>query len=85
MFFNFLVGPDIAVLFSMIASVLVTGAFHEDGFADVCDGFGGGWTKENLDDYEDSAIGAYGAIGLICIAIEISRIDSITVPRILLL
>jgi adenosylcobinamide-GDP ribazoletransferase len=24
----------------MIASVLVTGAFHEDGFADVCDGFG---------------------------------------------
>jgi cobalamin synthase len=40
-------------------------SFHEDGFADVCDGFGGGWTKENLDDYEDSAIGAYGAIGLI--------------------
>jgi adenosylcobinamide-GDP ribazoletransferase len=40
MFFNFLVGADIAVLFSMIASVLVTGAFHEDGFADVCDGFG---------------------------------------------
>jgi adenosylcobinamide-GDP ribazoletransferase len=34
----------------MIASVLVTGAFHEDGFADVCDGFGGGWTKEKIDD-----------------------------------
>ena len=64
--FNFLVGPDIAVLFSMIASVLVTGAFHEDGFADVCDGFGGGWTKEKiLMIMKDSAIGAYGAIGLI--------------------
>jgi cobalamin synthase len=24
------------------------GAFHEDGFADVCDGFGGGWTKEKI-------------------------------------
>src|SRR6476660_1907869 len=44
--FNYLIGPEIAVLLSMIASILVTGAFHEDGFADVCDGFGGGWTKE---------------------------------------
>ena len=64
--FKYLVGPEIAVLFSMIASVLVTGAFHEDGFADVCDGFGGGWTKEKiLTIMKDSAIGAYGAIGLI--------------------
>jgi adenosylcobinamide-GDP ribazoletransferase len=40
-------------------------AFHEDGFADVCDGFGGGWTKEKiLMIMKDSAIG-YGAIGLI--------------------
>ena len=64
--FNYLVAPEIAVLFSMIASVLVTGAFHEDGFADVCDGFGGGWTKEKiLTIMKDSAIGAYGAIGLV--------------------
>jgi len=63
--FNFLVSPEIAVMFSMIASVLVTGAFHEDGFADVCDGFGGGWTKEKiLIIMKDSAIGAYGAIGV---------------------
>jgi cobalamin synthase len=27
--------------------VLITGAFHEDGFADVCDGFGG-WTKTKI-------------------------------------
>ena len=64
--FNFFVGPDIAIVLSMIASVLVTGGFHEDGFADVCDGFGGGWTKEKiLTIMKDSAIGAYGAIGLI--------------------
>jgi adenosylcobinamide-GDP ribazoletransferase len=64
--FNYLVGTEIAVVFSMIASVLVTGAFHEDGFADVCDGFGGGWTKEKiLMIMKDSAIGAYGAIGVV--------------------
>lgn len=64
--FNYLVAPEIAVIFSMIASVLVTGAFHEDGFADVCDGFGGGWTKEKiLMIMKDSAIGAYGAIGIV--------------------
>lgn len=64
--FNYLIGSEIAVLFSMIASILVTGAFHEDGFADVCDGFGGGWTKEKiLLIMKDSAIGAYGAIGVV--------------------
>ena len=68
--FNYLVTPEIAVVFSMIASVLVTGAFHEDGFADVCDGFGGGWTKEKiLTIMKDSAIGAYGAIGLVLLLV----------------
>ncbi|MEO7977435.1 adenosylcobinamide-GDP ribazoletransferase [Flavobacterium sp.] len=57
---------ETAVILSFIASVLTTGAFHEDGFADVCDGFGGGWTKEKiLTIMKDSAIGAYGAIGLV--------------------
>lgn len=69
--FNSLMGQDIAVLFSMIASVLVTGAFHEDGFADVCDGFGGGWTKEKiLTIMKDSAIGAYGAIGVVLLLLS---------------
>ncbi|WP_420581213.1 adenosylcobinamide-GDP ribazoletransferase [Reichenbachiella sp.] len=57
---------SIAVILSMISSILLTGAFHEDGFADVCDGFGGGWTKEKiLTIMKDSAIGAYGALGMI--------------------
>jgi adenosylcobinamide-GDP ribazoletransferase len=56
----------IAVMFSMAAGILVTGAFHEDGFADVFDGFGGGWTKEKiLDIMKDSRIGAYGVLALI--------------------
>lgn len=63
--FSYLISSEIAVILSMIASILVTGAFHEDGFADVCDGFGGGWTKEKiLLIMKDSAIGAYGAIGV---------------------
>lgn len=65
-FSTFLFSNEIAVVLSMIAGILVTGAFHEDGFADVCDGFGGGWTKEKiLLIMKDSAIGAFGAIGVV--------------------
>lgn len=54
------------IIMSFIVSVLTTGAFHEDGFADVCDGFGGGWTKDKiLVIMKDSRVGAYGVVGLI--------------------
>ncbi|TAE24261.1 MAG: adenosylcobinamide-GDP ribazoletransferase [Cytophagales bacterium] len=57
--------PELAVLFSMISTVWVTGAFHEDGFADVCDGFGGGWSAEQiLTIMKDSRLGTYGSVGL---------------------
>src|SRR6185436_4469572 len=36
---------SVSVLLSMIAGIMLTGAFHEDGWADSCDGFGGGYTK----------------------------------------
>jgi adenosylcobinamide-GDP ribazoletransferase len=55
----------VAVGLMLAVSLLVTGAFHEDGFADACDGFGGGVTAERvLDIMKDSRIGAYGAIGI---------------------
>lgn len=64
--FSLFLSTETAVIFAIIISVLTTGAFHEDGFADVCDGFGGGWTKEKiLMIMKDSAIGSYGAIGLV--------------------
>ncbi|MBD3308492.1 adenosylcobinamide-GDP ribazoletransferase [candidate division KSB3 bacterium] len=54
------------VLLSMVATIWVTGAFHEDGFADVCDGFGGGWTKADiLRIMKDSRTGAFGVIGIV--------------------
>lgn len=65
---SFLFTQDIAIILSMITSIWITGAFHEDGFADVCDGFGGGWTKERiLMIMKDSRLGTFGVSGLIFI------------------
>ncbi|MYM70548.1 adenosylcobinamide-GDP ribazoletransferase [Pseudoduganella sp. FT55W] len=62
----FLPAP-VAVIISTAVGIYATGAFHEDGFADMCDGFGGGMTPERvLEIMKDSRIGAYGAIGTIC-------------------
>src|ERR1700756_2848620 len=56
----------VAVLLSMAASLLVTGAFHEDGLADCADAFGGAYTREDvLRIMHDSRIGAFGAIALV--------------------
>ncbi len=58
--------PAVAVLLSMAASVLLTGAFHEDGLADTCDALGGAVSRERaLAIMKDSRIGAYGAVGLL--------------------
>jgi adenosylcobinamide-GDP ribazoletransferase len=57
--------PLVAVGLMMGVCLLLTGALHEDGFADVCDGFGGGTTRDAvLSIMKDSRIGAYGAIGV---------------------
>lgn len=57
---------NISLIVTMIISVLLTGAFHEDGFTDVCDSFGGGYGKEKiLTIMKDSRIGAYGVIGIV--------------------
>ncbi len=45
--------------------VLVTGAFHEDGLADVADGLGGSLNRERaLEIMKDSRVGAFGAIAI---------------------
>ena len=56
----------LAVLLSMATTIWVTGAFHEDGWADTVDGLGGGWERERiLAIMKDSRLGSYGAIALI--------------------
>jgi len=58
----------LSVALAMIVSLFLTGAFHEDGLADVCDGFGGGWTQEKiLTIMKDSRLGTYGAVALIAV------------------
>ena len=50
---------------ALAAGVLVTGALHEDGLADCCDGLGAGHTRDRaLEIMRDSRIGGFGAIGL---------------------
>ncbi|HEY1611146.1 MAG TPA: adenosylcobinamide-GDP ribazoletransferase [Paraburkholderia sp.] len=56
----------VAVLLSMAATLVVTGAFHEDGLADCCDAFGGAYRRDDvLRIMHDSRIGAFGAIALV--------------------
>ncbi|MDO9214242.1 MAG: adenosylcobinamide-GDP ribazoletransferase [Methylococcales bacterium] len=55
-----------ALILSLIATVLLTGSFHEDGFADVCDSFGGGYGKAQiLIIMKDSRVGSYALVGLV--------------------
>ena len=56
--------PAAAVL-AVVTGLLMTGCFHEDGLADVCDGFGGGFSPaDKLRIMKDSRIGTYGATAL---------------------
>ncbi len=61
-----LFSPEVAIFLTMFASLMLTGAFHEDGLADMADGIGGGMTIERrLMIMKDSRIGSYGASALI--------------------
>jgi len=56
---------SLSVVLAVATSIVVTGALHEDGFADTCDGLGGGATRARaLDIMRDSRLGTYGATGL---------------------
>jgi adenosylcobinamide-GDP ribazoletransferase len=58
--------PLLAAVIALAAGTLVTGGLHEDGLADVADGFGGGKTREDrLEIMRDSRIGTYGTIALV--------------------
>jgi len=57
---------SLAVLLSTAAGIYLTGALHEDGFADVCDGFGGAMQPQRvLEIMRDSRLGAFGVIGIV--------------------
>ena len=60
--------PGVAAVLSMVATVWMTGGFHEDGWADTCDGLGGSVSRERaLEIMKDSRVGVYASLGLILI------------------
>ena len=57
--------PWVAAVLSVVATVMLTGAFHEDGLADLADGLGGHVSRARaLEIMKDSRLGSYGAIAL---------------------
>lgn len=55
----------LAVILGLVIEAVLTGAFHEDAVADCCDGFGGGWSREDvLRIMKDSRLGSFGMLGL---------------------
>lgn len=60
-----LVPATVAAAVAVALGLLITGAFHEDGLADVADAFGGGWTLEDrLRILKDSRHGTYGVAAM---------------------
>ncbi|MCJ2121745.1 adenosylcobinamide-GDP ribazoletransferase [Methylobacterium sp. J-077] len=72
-------GPFLAATLAVAVMVLATGALHEDGLADVADGFGGGATLERrLEIMRDSRIGAYsGAALVLALALRIGALATL--------
>ena len=58
----------VAAVLGTVFSVMLTGAFHEDGLADIADGLGGSQNRERaLEIMKDSRVGAFGAIAVVLI------------------
>jgi adenosylcobinamide-GDP ribazoletransferase len=58
--------PLVVAAIGTAFGVLLTGAFHEDGLADVADGLGGSLQRERaLEIMKDSRVGAFGAIAIV--------------------
>ncbi|NKB21426.1 MAG: adenosylcobinamide-GDP ribazoletransferase [Alphaproteobacteria bacterium] len=57
---------SVTAMLAIAVSVVLTGAMHEDGLADVADGFGGGKNRDQkLEIMRDSRLGVYGTLALI--------------------
>jgi len=74
--------PWVAALLAVASTVLTTGGLHEDGLADVADGFGGAVAPEDkLAIMRDSRIGTYGTLALILsVALRAAALAAIAEP-----
>ena len=81
--FNLLHLPALpAAALAIATTAAMTGCLHEDGLADVADGFGGGATRERkLEIMRDSRIGTYGVCALVLsFVLRISALASLREP-----
>ena len=63
--FSRFVAHNVVIVIVLIFLVVITGGFHEDALADVADGFGGGWEKDQiLNIMRDSRVGSFGALAI---------------------
>ena len=74
--------PAIAGLLAVAATILMTGALHEDGLADSADGlFAGAEPARRLEIMRDSRTGAYGALALILsVGLRAAALAAIAAP-----
>src|SRR5262245_43369860 len=72
-----------AVTLVLAFLVWISGGLHEDGLADVADGMGGGWTRDQrLTIRKDSRIGSFGAaILVLALLVKYSALTSMTTVR----
>ncbi len=75
--------PWLCGLLAVIAMVIATGGFHEDGLADTADGIGGGATPERRRlIMKDSRIGSFGALALIgSVGLRVGAVAQMAEPR----
>jgi len=75
---------DISIVITMIAALILTGAFHEDGLADTADGIGGGYTREKiLLIMKDSRIGTFGTAAFVsALALKFTAFDNLPSEKI---
>jgi adenosylcobinamide-GDP ribazoletransferase len=72
--------PAVSAALALVVTALITGAFHQDGLADIAAAFGGGWDREQrLAILKDSRHGTYGVMALVLsTAIQLSALASMT-------
>lgn len=69
----------VAACLCLAVNFVVTGCFHEDGLGDAADGFGGGWSRQQiLTIMTDTRLGTFGCVALgIYIAAKIQILTAI--------
>lgn len=70
--------PAIGAVAAVAAGAIVTGAFHEDAVADVCDAFGAMSPARRREIMRDSRVGSFGAFGVcVLVVAKVATLSSV--------